>query len=567
MSAELIGVAGSANAGPPPSIVPEAESVRVARSAGMMSAAIGLSRLTGLVREVVMAREFGAGFTYDAFLLGFRIPNLGRDLFAEGALSSAFVPTFTATLRNQGEKEAEHLSNLLSTALLTVVGIVCVVAIIFTPQIVWLLAPGFAVLPGKFALAVHLTRLMIPFLLVITLSAQLAGLLNSCGSFGIPAVASVFFNLGSVGIGTALGFWLGPHLGVSPIEGMSYGIVAGGVLQLLFQIPKVRSLGFRQRLAFDWSHPGLRHIVRLMIPGIVANGAVLLNVIVNTAFASGLNDPIRGHNGPVSWLAYALRFVQLPLALFGISFASAVLPSVSRSLASNDLEQFRRTISQSLAVVLVLTIPSALTLIVLGKPIVGAIYQGGRFNAYDTQQTALALACYAGGLMAFAAARVLNPVFYALSDARIPMLVSLVSVGMNVALPLLFLNIFHAGFASLALTTALAITLECALLLELLRRRLGGIDGRFLLDRFWRIAASSIAVALATALVYRLLIGLLHPSRKAYFVELAICLPFALAGFIASFRIFRVEETEIAFEAFRSPLRKANVALRARIRW
>ena len=443
-------VAGSTNADvPQPASAPEAELVRVAHSAGMMSTAIALSRLTGLVREVVMAREFGAGFAFDAFLLGFRVPNLGRDLFAEGALSSAFVPTFTAVHRNQGQHEAERLSNLVTTTLTLVVGAVCVAAMFLAPQIVWLLAPGFTAVPEKFALAVRLTRIMMPFLLVITLSAQMSGVLNSCGSFGIPAVASVFFNLGSVGVGTVLGFWLGPRLGLSPIEGMSYGMVCGGLLQFLFQLPKVRSLGFHLGFCFDWSHPGLRHILRLMLPGIVGNAAVLLNVVVNTAFASGLSDPLRGHDGPVSWLAYALRFVQLPLALFGISFASAVLPSVSRSLASNDFEEFRRTISQSLAIILVLTVPSALTLIILGHPIVGAIYEGGRFDSYDTRQTALALACYATGLIGFAAVRMLNPVFYALSDARTPMLASLISVGLNVALPLLFLYVFHAGFAGI----------------------------------------------------------------------------------------------------------------------
>lgn len=531
-----------------------------------MSSAIALSRLTGLVREVVMAREFGAGFAFDAFLLGVRIPNLGRDLFAEGALSSAFVPTFTAALNNQGHAEAERLYNLLSSALLVIVGLVCIAGFIFAPQLVFLLAPGFAQLHEKFTLAVHLTRIMMPFLLMITLSAQLSAMLNSCGSFGIPSVASVFFNLGSVGIGTLLGFWWGPALGISPIAGMSYGVVCGGFLQFLFQLPKIRSLGFRQRICFDWSHPGLRHIFHLMLPGIIANAAVLTNVVINTAFASELSDPVRGHNGPVSWLAYALRFVQLPLALFGVSFASAVLPSVSRSIASNNLDQFRRTISQSLALVLVLTVPSAVTLIVLRLPIVGAIYQGGRFDAYDTQQTGLALACYSIGLMGFASARLLNPVFYALSDSRTPMIVSLLSVGLNLTLPLLFLRVFHAGFAALALTTALAVTTECLLLLELLRRKLGGIDGRFLVDRFTRIAGASLAGALAIQALYALLHRLLHPSRTAYFVELSICLPLAAGAFILAFKLFQVEETEVAFEAFRAPARKILGILHAKIR-
>jgi putative peptidoglycan lipid II flippase len=294
------------------------------RSAGVVSAAIFLSRITGVIREIAMARLFGAGEIYDAFLLGFRIPNLTRDLFAEGALSSAFVPVFTKYLSTKGKAEAAELSNLVATALLVVVSILCVLGMIFSPQLVNLLAPGFAQIPGKFALAVKLTRIMFPFLLLVALAAQAMGILNSCNQFGVPALSSTFFNIGSVGFGLVLGFVAGPQLGLSPIEGMAYGVVVGGAWQLFWQVPSLIRRGFVFRPRFDLSHPGLRNIAHLMGPAIVGNASVQVNVMVNTNFASSITDAA-GHvmNGPVSWLGYAFRFMMLPLGLFGVAIGSA----------------------------------------------------------------------------------------------------------------------------------------------------------------------------------------------------------------------------------------------------
>src|SRR5258708_5586501 len=210
-----------------------------------------MSRVTGLLREIMMARLFGAGFVYDAFLLGFRIPNLTRDLFAEGALSSAFVPVFSQTLAANGKKDAAVLSNLVGTAIIVVVGAFCALGIVFSPELVNLLAPGYHAVPGKFELAVTMTRIMFPFLLLVALAAQAMGVLNACNRFGVPAMASTFFNIGSVGFGLALGFWLGPKLGISPINGMAIGVVLGGALQLLWQLPSLSKAGFTFHLKFD----------------------------------------------------------------------------------------------------------------------------------------------------------------------------------------------------------------------------------------------------------------------------------------------------------------------------
>ncbi len=539
---------------------------QVVRSAGIVSIAVLLSRLTGLVREVVMANLFGAGFAHDSFLLGFRIPNLTRDLFAEGALSSAFVPAFTGSLVKGTKLQAGELANLVTTAILVIVGSVCLMGMLFAPELVGLLAPGFAAVPGKFELAVRLTRIMFPFLLFMALAAQATGMLNSSGSFGIPAVASIFFNIGSIGFGLAIGYLVGPHLGLAPIEGMAYGVVAGGALQFGWQRIKLHAMGFRFRFAWNWSHPGLRRIFRLMLLAIVGNLAVQVNVMVNTSFASSLLDPVRGHNGPVSWLGYALRFVQLPLGLFGVAFASATLPSVSRSAAANNFDEFRKTLARSLGMVFLLTIPSSFALIILGRPIIGAVYQGGHFQVYDTQQTALALACYAGGLAAFASARVLSPAFYALSDARTPMIISVLSIGLNIAFPLFLLRVLHMNFAALALTTACAVALECLCLAECLRRKLGGLEGRYLQNSFLRITAASLLMAVPLILINH---GFLHnfaETRQAYWGELGICVPSGMLLFFWAARLFKVAEVQYLANEFVSPLWLRLTAMRAKIR-
>ena len=348
---------------------------------------------------MVMARLFGAGQVYDAFLLGFRIPNLTRDLFAEGALSSAFVPIFTRVLQKEGRPRAARLANLVATALMVIVGLFCLLGMVFSPALVRLLAPGFSAIPGKHELAVSLTRLMFPFLLLVALAAQAMGILNSVGRFGMPALASSFFNVGSVIAGLTLGFWLGPRVGIPPIYGMAWGVLIGGALQLICQAPSLVRAGFVFRPRLDASDPDLREVLWLMAPAILGNAAVQVNVMVNTNFASAITDAAGlVINGPVSWLSYAFRFMQLPLGLFGVAIASATLPAISRSAASANLAEFRTILSRSLGLVLLLTIPSSLGLVVLGEPMIGAIFQHRAFHAADTIQTARALSFYAIGL-------------------------------------------------------------------------------------------------------------------------------------------------------------------------
>jgi len=532
-------------------------SENVVRSAGVVSAAVFLSRISGLVREMVMARLFGAGEAYDAFLLGFRIPNLTRDLFAEGALSSAFVPVFSRYLATKGKREAAELSSLVATALLLVVGTLCVLGMIFSPQLVWLLASGFARVPGKFQLAVTLTRVMFPFLLLVALSAQAMGILNALNQFGVPALSSTCFNIGSVAFGLGFGYTAGRWMGVSLIMSMAWGVVFGGLAQWLFQVPSLFRHGIFYRLRVDLAHPGLRNILRLMGPAILGNAAVQINVLVNTNFASSITDAA-GHviNGPVSWLSYAFRFMQLPLGLFGVAIASATLPAISRSAALGEMDDFRLTLSRSLGMVLLLTIPSSVGLMVLGPSMIGAVYQWGRFHASDTHQTALALACYSIGLAGYAAIKILAPAFYALNDARTPMLVSLASILINLAVASTMVKLAGLGHLGLALSTSAVALFGSAVLFILIRKRIGRMHGRALGASVAKILAASAAMGVVCYFSSRGMHLWLGAGKVGQLADLAASLPLGVAVYYTLCRALRVAELEAAGRALAGPLRR-----------
>jgi len=535
---------------------PRTPAENVVRSAGVVSLAVFSSRITGLLRESIMARMFGAGLIYDAFILGFRIPNLTRDLFAEGALSSAFVPIFTEYLSTRSKEEAVRLANLVASALIVMVGAVCALGTIFAPQIVGLFAPGFRAVPGKFELAVTMTRIMFPFLLLVALAAQAMGVLNASNRFCVPALASTFFNIGSVVFGLFLGVVLGPSLHLSRIEGMAIGVVLGGALQLFWQLPSLYRLGYRFKFIFDWKDSGLARILRMMGPAILGNAAVQTNVFISTYFASSIADPRTGMDGPVSWLGYAFRFMQLPLGLFGVAMASATLPSISRSAAAGNIDEFRKTLSQSVGMVFLLTLPSSVGLIVLGKSIIGAIYQSGHFTVYDTQQTALALSCYSIGLTGYAALKVINPAFYALGDARTPMWISLGSIGVNFVASVLLIRYAGMGHQGLALSTSAVALFGFVLQFALLRAKISGVHGVWLAEQIARIGAASLAMAAAVALSSHFMEAWLGVTQLARLADVLISIPVGAAVYYAACRGLGVTELDMAIRAFAAPVRR-----------
>lgn len=534
----------------------------VARSAGITSIAVLASRVTGLAREMALARLFGAGAANDAFLLAFRIPNLTRDLFAEGALSAAFVPTFVEYLAKRSRSDAAYLANLVATAIIVIVGAVCLLGMAFAPELVNLLAPGFHAVPGKFEMAVRMTRIMSPFLLLVALAAQVMGVLNACNRFALPALSSTMFNVGSLLFGLLIGQVAGPRLGITAIEGMAWGVICGGALQLGVQLPSVVREGFVFRPTFDLQHSGLIHIGKLMGPAILGNAAVQINVMVNSNFASQIIDPVTGLNGPVTWLACAFRFMQLPLGLFGVAIGGATLPAISRAAAHGDMDDFRRTLSRSLGLVFLLTIPSSVGLMVIGDAIIGSLFEGGQFRAYDTHQTAAALGWFAVGLVGYSALKILVPAFYALKDSRTPMYISLASIATNYAVVSTMTGATNFGHAGLALSTAAVAITGAIFQFLLLRKRVGGIYGRALFSSVMKITIASALMGAAVWGMEWLATAWVAEGRGRYLLTLAMALPSGVGIYYFACRALQIEEMDLAMAALGKPLGR----LRARIR-
>ena len=404
-------------------------------------------------------------------------------------------------------------------------------------------------MPGKAELTIHLTRIMIPFLLLIALAAKAMGILNARNNFAIPAIAPVFFNLGSIIGGLFLGFTMGPFFGLSAIEGMAFGTLVGGFLQFAVQWPSLRRAGFRYRPMLNFTDPGVRQIMRLMGPAIIGTAAVQINVFVNTNFASEIVDPATGAvlNGPVSWLSYAFRFMQFPIGVFGVAIATAALPPLSRSTTNPDYVEFRQTLAHSLALVFLLCIPSAVGLAVLGRPIVALVFEHGKFTSFDTMQTANALAAYAIGLAGYAAVKVLSPAFYALNDARTPMLISLGSIAVNFVMNSLLVGPF--GHVGLAFSTSTVALVNFLLLALFMRRRLGRLGGRQLGSTVLRVTVASLAMAAVAWLVSESLSRLPLRGLALHLVQVIGAIGLAAMVFYWSCRLLRVEELNEARNA------------------
>jgi putative peptidoglycan lipid II flippase len=438
-------------------------STSVRKSAGIVSAAVMGSRLLGLVREVVFAAMYNAGTYLDAYLAAFQIPNLMRDLFAEGALSTAFTTTFAKTWEKEGSPPAWTLAHLIFSTMLLVVGSICVLGIVASPFVVQVTNFGFHQVAGKFELTVNLTRLLFPFILFVSLAAVVMGILNARFIFGLPASASTIFNLVAVAAGGGLAWLFDPQLGARSLYGLCLGVLLGGLAQLAVQLPPLWRLGFRFRWRIDFRNPALRQVWRLMWPSAIAGAAVQVNVMVNGMFASEID-------GARSWLNCAFRLMQFPIGVFGVAIATAILPAVARYHSRGDSAAFGRTVAESLRLAFFLTLPAAAGLAALAPEIIRAIYQHGRFDAASTAQTAIALRAYAVGLAGYAAIKVLVPCFYALDKPRIPLLVSLFGIGVNLGLNFLLVKGFGLGHVGLALTTGILALLNFGQLLFYLRR-------------------------------------------------------------------------------------------------
>ncbi|MCU1329354.1 MAG: murein biosynthesis integral rane protein MurJ [Bryobacterales bacterium] len=534
--------------------VPDQKQERLAQkgllhSAGIVSAAVAFSRITGFARETVLGWLLGAGAIFDAYVLGYRVPNLARDLFAEGALASAFVPAFTRALATGNKEDARELSNITATLLLLIVGSISALGMWFSPVFVEAFASDFHAIPGKFELAVRLVRIVFPFLPLVALAAQAQGILYAHHRFGLPAVSSSLFNIGSILFGITVGYWAGPQLGIQPVEGMAAGIVFGGIAQLLFQLPAVWKLGYAWRPRLNLQHEGVRQIFRLMGPAIISGAAIQINVLVNTNFAAGIRDA-SGHvmNGPVSWLAYAFRFQQLPLGLFGIPIAAAALPRLSRSAAAGNRDEFRDTLARAVGMSFLATVPAAVGLAILSETMVGLVYEHGRFLPSDTRQTAIALTAYAIGIPGYALVKLLSPAFYALGDSRTPMLVSVGSILFNAVCAFTAVEVLHLGTAGVALSLSLVAILNASALLLLMSRKIAGLHGTSMVRNFAKVALAASAMAVVC-------LGIVHLTSSRS-LQALIGIPCSAAVYYLVATALRIPETATLKQAILAKLKR-----------
>ena len=466
----------SSSHSPPPTL---------ARSAASAGAATLTSRILGVVREQVLAALFGAGNAMDAYNVAFRVPNLVRDLFAEGAMSSAFVPTFTRHLTTDGKASAWRLGNNVVNGLILITGTLVVLGIVFADSLVGLFAAAYRDVPGKFELTVFLTRLMFPFLTFVALAAACMGMLNALHRFFIPALSPAMFNVVTITCTLVLVPFM-PSVGLPAIAAVAIGSLLGGMAQLVVQWPALRREGFSYRPTLDWRDDSLRRVLVLMGPGTLGLAATQINVFVNTVLATGQGT------GAVSWLNYAFRLMYLPIGLFGVSIATATLPAISRHWASNDEHATRRSVADGLSLMLMLNVPATVGLMVLATPIVRVIFERSAFTPSDTAATAAALQFYAIGLVGYSVVRITSPVFYALGQSRTPVAVSVATVLLNAALNLWLVQVM--GYRGLALGTSIAALFNAMLLMFLLDRRLDGIEGL-------RVAGAMARIVVASALM------------------------------------------------------------------
>lgn len=546
----------------------------VARSAGIVSIAVMFSRVLGLVREQVFAHFFGAGFLNDAFQLAFRIPNVLRDLFAEGALSAAFVKVFTDYQINKSEKEAWRLASLVLNALAIVLSIITIIGILFSRQFVNLIADGFS--PEKAALATTLTQIMFPFILLVALAAVAMGVLNTKGIFGVPASASTVFNVASIAFGLLFAYWLSGGSWAASLDrniipegpaqwaiiGMAIGTLIGGAAQFVMQIPSLYKVGFRFSPIVSFVDPGVKRVMRLMGPAILGTSAVQINVLVNTFFVSGID-------GGISWLGYAFRLMQFPIGIFGVAVGTASIPVLSRLAAEGKTKDFRDTLSSSMNLVFLMTLPSACGLIVLGEPIIRLLYlhSGGAFKESDVPMTAWALSGYAIGLTGYAAIKVLSPAFYAMDDAKTPMLVGVASILVNALASYFFMSWLSTvevtanrptglGHVGVALATSVVAIVNFAALALIMRSRIKRINGRSILSGFLKIAFASAVMSAVCYFSFRYL-DASFPTRTLSVKFAEALVPIVLGGvcFVVMAKLLRVAELEKLYSMLARKLR------------
>ncbi len=500
------------------------------RSTFIVSAMTMLSRVLGLVRDIVLMNVFGAGKDFDTFVVAFRIPNFFRRLFAEGAFSQAFIPVLTEYKTTKLHAEVQILISRVFGCLLLVMSLLTLVCMVIAPVVLYAYAPGFHNDPVKFALAVDMFRLTIPYLMFMSLTAFASSILNSYGSFSTPAFAPVLLNITMI----AAAWWLTPYL-AEPIMALGWAVVVAGFLQLAIQIPELSRKKLLIPPKVDFKHEGVERILKLMLPALFGVSVTQINLLLNTIWASFMQD------GSVSWLYSAERMTELPLGLIGVAIGTVILPSLSMSKAEQDQQKFKAMLDWAARVIVLVGVPASIALFMLSTPIIQALFQHGEFSLHDTQMTAMALQCMSGGVLAFMLIKVFAPGFYAIQDTKTPVRVGFMAVAANAILNLIFIGIFKwidwdAEHMALAIASSGSALVNAGMLYFYLHKR-----NIFRFGAHWKklavqftIANIAMIIALAYALTWydgsvapwiriMMVIGLCVVGVVAYAVGLLAC--------------------------------------------
>ncbi len=483
---------------PPASPSPKPTENVSKKTMGLVSLAVMSSRLLGLIREMVLNGLFGGSKRAlgDALTTAFALPNMLRDLFAEGALSTAFITVFSQTLKTEGDQAAWKLARKVMTLALVFMSILSVLGVLLAPWIVPAISPGWvAKNPDKVELAVQLAQIMYPFILLVSIAALVMGILNARKVFGIPAMASTFFNIFSILSGALLGWMFDPQFGRASLFGFAIGVLVGGLAQLVMQIPALIRTGYKFGLDFQWRDAGVRKVLQLMGPAVISGSVIQVNVLLNVFYASYITAPDGTPDGPRIWLNAAFRLIQLPLGIFGVVIGTVMLPAMARLATDGVTGPFRDTLARGLKLVFLMTVPSAVGMAILAEPIIALIYQRHNWTGTDTAQAALALRTYAFGLVFFSGIRIVQPAFYAINRRYIPLFVSVTAVLVSAACNYFTVYRWHLGIDYLALGTSLSALVNFSLLTFAMRQVAHGINGRELAINFIKLLVSAAAMA------------------------------------------------------------------------
>lgn len=440
-----------------------------------------VSRILGLIREMLIANLFGAGMVSDAFNVAFRLPNLLRRLFAEGAFSQAFVPILAEYKSRRTQEETFELVSHVTSILGLVVFGVSLLGVIFAPWVIYVTASGFTSQPDKFALTVELTRITFPYIFFQAMVAVSAGVLNTWNRFSVPAFTPTLLNISSI----AMMLFAAPYF-ERPVDSLAWGAFIGGVLQMAIQIPALARIGMLPRFSVSLADPGVRRILKIMLPATLGVSVAQVSLLINQSFGSWLPD------GSISWLNYADRLMEFPMGMLGAALGTILLPSLSKMKASNDAQGFSATLDWGLRMACLLTAPSAVGMMILAVPLASTLFQHGAFAAADTLQTRQALLAYSIGLMGLICVKILAPAFYSRQDIRTPLKYALISLVTTQILNLLFIFVLDLRHAGLALSISLAATLNAGLLYRGLRSRKA-----FTPQYGWQKFLAKLAIALA----------------------------------------------------------------------